>query len=123
LAYRYSIDPAHRRVEIVFEGTLTPDDLGGIRADAIGDPGFDSTFDYLVDGSKVTRLVDVGTREIHFLAGNRSEVHVAGARRALVAPMDVGFGLSRMFQGMADLDGDVRVFRDRDEALAWLNGE
>ena len=123
MAYRYSIDPAHRRIEIAFEGTLTPDDLSGIRADAVEDPGFDPTFDYLVDGSKVTRLAGVGTREIHFLAGNRSEVHVAGARRALVAPMDVGFGLSRMFQGMADTEGDVRVFRDYDEALAWLDGE
>ena len=123
MAYHYFIDPAHRRIEIAFEGSLTPDDLAGIRADTIGDPWFDPAFDYLVDGSKVARLVEVGTREIHFLAGNRSEVHVAGARRALVAPMDVGFGLSRMFQGMADLDGDVRVFRDRDEALAWLSGE
>ena len=45
-------------------------------------------------------------------------------KTALVAPKDIGFGLSRMFQVFADLadhEGDVKVFRTRDEAMEWLD--
>ena len=33
------------------------------------------------------------------------------------------YGLNRMFQGLANAEGQVRVFRDRAPALAWLNDE
>ena len=46
-------------------------------------------------------------------------------KTALVAPKDIGFGLSRMFQVFADLadhQSEVKVFRTREEALEWIDG-
>jgi len=45
-------------------------------------------------------------------------------RTAIVAPKDMGFGLSRMFQTFTDLashQATVRVFRTRDDAIAWFD--
>jgi hypothetical protein len=121
LAFRYSIDTARKRVEISFEGTLSANDIDGLRSESIADPLFDPAFDQLIDGRAITDLGGVGTREVRFLADNRDGVHAQGARRAFVVATDVGFGMSRMFQGLSNSDGDVRVFRDYDEALGWLD--
>jgi len=32
------------------------------------------------------------------------------------------YGLNRMFQGLAEAEGNVRVFPDRAQAVAWLDG-
>lgn len=43
------------------------------------------------------------------------------ARRAIVSPDDLGFGLARMFENLrADQTRAFRVFRDIDAALDWL---
>lgn len=45
-------------------------------------------------------------------------------KTAIVAPKDMGFGLSRMFQTFADLashQASVRVFRTRDDAIEWFD--
>lgn len=43
-------------------------------------------------------------------------------RAALVVSDTVGYGVSRMFQSMMSVDtvGEVRVFKDMDEALIWI---
>ena len=42
------------------------------------------------------------------------------SRRAIVAADDAIFGVSRMYEAQATQAGEVRIFRDYDEALAWL---
>jgi hypothetical protein len=44
------------------------------------------------------------------------------ARRALLTQNPLIFGLSRIYQTLRSLRGDqhVRVFRQRDDAMAWL---
>ena len=40
---------------------------------------------------------------------------------AVIAPLDHAFGVSRMWETLMDATGwTTRIFRDRDEALAWL---
>ncbi len=40
---------------------------------------------------------------------------------AVVCPHDLTFGIGRMFENLAEADGRrVRVFRERDDAFAWL---
>ena len=48
-----------------------------------------------------------------------------GARTAVVVGRDLGFGLARMYEQMLVASADVRVmvFRDTEEAMAWLEGE
>ncbi len=48
-----------------------------------------------------------------------------GARTAVVVGRDFGFGLARMYEQMLVASADVRVmvFRDTEEAMAWLKGD
>jgi hypothetical protein len=47
--------------------------------------------------------------------------NMAGGKLALVAPVELAFGLSRMYQGLRDDGPDhIRVFRDREAARQWL---
>ena len=44
-------------------------------------------------------------------------------RAAILTPPGLYYGLARMYQGLTGAFADyVGVFRDRDEALAWLRG-
>ena len=58
-----------------------------------------------------------------YVAKNRGAK--SGARTAVVVGRDLGFGLARMYEQMlmASTDLRVRVFRDTDEAMAWLEGD
>lgn len=122
MAYQYAVDPARRLVEIRFEGTLSPADIAGLRAETVADEAFDPSCNQLINGSRITHLENVGTHTVEKLAAQRTDVCVPGARRAIIAPTDLGYGLSRVFQALADSD-DVQVFRDYDAALPWLEGE
>jgi len=47
-----------------------------------------------------------------------------GGKTALYSPGDAAFGLSRMFEIIGDLKNvpiQVKVFRDKDEAMNWLD--
>ena len=44
------------------------------------------------------------------------------ARLAVFVANIAMYGLNRMFQGVADAEGNVRVFHDRAHAMAWLDG-
>jgi hypothetical protein len=52
----------------------------------------------------------------------RAAPDLRSAHIAVVAPNLVVFGLNRMFQGIADREDRVSVFRVRDDALRWLLG-
>jgi hypothetical protein len=48
----------------------------------------------------------------------------AGGRTAIVCTNEVDFGLSRMFEAFAEsyeIPFEIRVFRDREKARAWLD--
>jgi len=82
------------------------------------DPEFDPDFHHLFDLSQVQDL-RITTEEIRELAS--SGVFSPSSRRAVVAPRDAMFGLSRMYEGFSHLpEGAVRVFRNPEEAIRWL---
>ena len=67
-----------------------------------------------LSGADLRRIVDVAAP---FSASR------AGGRTAIVCMDDLDYGLSRMFQTLAELypiPFEMRVFRDLNEALAWL---
>ena len=74
----------------------------------------------LFDQSGVTD-VDVTSADIQSLAEvTRGMEQAQGLRMASVAPKDVVFGMSRMYEFVRDDGDNVRSFRDRDSALLWL---
>jgi len=116
----YRIDKRNRLIVSTATGVLTTDDMVQHLRRLMKDKDFDPTFSQLVDFDDVTEIA-VATDDVRKMA--EKSIFSPGARRALVAEKsDVAFGLSRMFEILRDLKGDrdVRVFRDREQALAWL---
>ena len=122
MAYQYPVDPTRRLVEIRFEGVLSPADIAGLRAELLSNALFDPRFKQLIDGRHISQFENVGTRTMEEHASKRADVSVPGARRAFVVTADLGYGLTRVFQALADSD-DVQVFRGYDAAMMWLEGE
>ena len=81
------------------------------------DPHFRPDFKQLVDVSEFTKLYDAAE------VGKSAEEHIfsPGASRAVVAPSDAAFGMSRMFAIRSESAGQrIRVFREMNAAKEWL---
>lgn len=80
----------------------------------------------LVDGTAMTRMefTPAGYRQLRQLFGSKYADVLWGGRVAMLAATDAAFGMFRMWElQREDLNYTVRVFRDRAEALAWLQGQ
>jgi hypothetical protein len=114
----YSIDPQRKLVTCSVWGVLTGDELTRHYEEIRADPRFESTYAQLADLSRTERIAMDRTTV-------RSEAQIpvfsSESRRAFVAPTDAQFGMARMFGMYAeDVGQNVRVFRDMDSALEWL---
>jgi hypothetical protein len=77
--------------------------------------------DTVVDLSGVTDL-DLTAEQVGWLARGRRD----RSRLALIAPRPLLLGISRMFQINAEVAGqrsEVRIFTNREDAVAWLRAE
>lgn len=83
------------------------------------DPGFRPEFKQLLDLLEVTQI-KISGEEIRNLA--QQTVLGPGAKRAIVVSSTNAFGLGRMFGSYREIYGaeEIRVFRNKAEALAWL---
>jgi len=118
----YTIDKARRLVLSEGSGVLTTPDLLAHQDKLASDPDFAADFSQLYDLPQVTD-VQLTANDLRRLA-QRSVFH-PNARRAILVSSDLVFGLSRMFEMFRESLGEtgIRVFRDRDEALAWILGK
>lgn len=76
----------------------------------------------IVDGRLVTQMgVTVnGQRKLGMMAESRGEA-LRGGRVAMVAADDLCFGMFRMWEmSRPDLDYELKVFRDFEEARQWI---
>jgi hypothetical protein len=116
----YVIDKQNRLVVGTATGVLTADDILQVWRQFMSDPDFDANFSQLGDLSAVTR-VDLTAAEVRMLA--ESNPFPRTTYNALVGQSLEVYGLARMFSTVRGLRGDdraTRVFRTREEALAWL---
>lgn len=114
----YRIVPSERTIYSRAWGILTDRDLAENRARMLRDPDFDPGCRQLLDFSEVTSL-EVTPGGIRELAG--TSPFPRDARRAVVVPNDVAYGMARMFALLSGLDESrFRIFRDRAVALEWL---
>lgn len=122
----YRIDRDAKVVVAAGYGTLTDADVfayereTGARSDMIG-------YDELIDMSSVTGInmvMDDRVEELATEAAARDAVH-GPAKLAIVAPGDIAFQLSRIFQicrrGEPGSTKNVGVFRAMDAALEFLH--
>ncbi len=83
------------------------------------DPDFKPHFRQLWDLTEITKS-ELSYAELTGMA--KISVFAPTSRRAILAPVDVVFGMARMFQMLKESEGEtgIRVFRQRSEALRWL---
>ena len=107
---------------VTFEGSLADEDLVKYAHQATGDANIPSGHDELVD----LRGAEEGNVNSHTLQQiadlfTRGDKSPEQSRVAIVAERDIAYGLSRMYQAFrSDSPLDLRVFREMNEARAWL---
>jgi hypothetical protein len=118
MAMSHSIDAEHRIVLCRAWDDLSNEDLHEHYRNIAADPAFQRSYRQLGDLREVTH---VSADSAAIAAVATLQIFAPGSRRALIATSDVIFGLARMFASYAEDAGQlVRVFRDADEATAWL---
>jgi hypothetical protein len=117
MPWAYSINQERAAVLVEATGVVTGEELtAGVNA-LIRDPAFLPDMRILLDYHGITEL-RVSHTVIEALASSR--VYSARSRRALYVLSGFGMGVGRYYQSFAHA-GQVEVFTDRAEAIAWLN--
>jgi hypothetical protein len=115
----YEIDKQRRLVTSTASGAISMDEIWAHQEKLIKDPEYDPTFAQLLDIAQVTKL-ELNGDDVRTIAG--SKIFASSSRLAIVASSNLLYGLARMFQIFREMKGEqgIHVFRDRDEALAWV---
>lgn len=114
----YWIIPARRLVVVRGRGIITDREPVALRQALVKESRFDPTFREFLDLRSATDLAL--TRDGMIAAGTLNP-YSPGVRRALVASMDVVYGMARMYQmSRPRAPDDFRVFRELESALRWL---
>ena len=113
------IDRTNRVVVLAVSGTLDDDELlqlaNQLRSDSEVKPDYALLID-LREASGVA-VTSLGVRAL----SAQPLVLAPTARRAVVVPSDLGFGMARMYEMLRDERGGVvRAFRDLEEARRWV---
>ena len=117
----YEIDKERRLVTSTASGVIRLTAIWAHLERLAKDPDFDPSFAQLLDITQVSR-VELSSEEIRRAAGR--SVFASNSRLAIVVSSNFVYGIARMFQIMRGMNGDegIHVFRERDEALAWVLG-
>lgn len=113
MPFSYSIDRKTRVVTTTFSGTLTDHDVENLIDQLKRDPDYDPSFDELIDCTAVNE--NKVTQKT--LSSEQPFSH--NARRAVVAPSSLNYGVSRMFQTLQG-NPQIEIFRTLDAARMWL---
>ena len=108
-------------IRTVLSGTVTDEELlSYYHALVLVD--IDGRWREVVDGRAITSysITSNGQRQLAKFMAQHAE-RLRGGRVAMVAASEVTFGMFRMWQLQREgLDYQVEVFRELDEALAWV---
>ena len=104
-------------------GKLTVADIKQAFADSLSHPDFKTNMHVIwdfnqADGSKLSteQLIEV----VEYIRSN-SDIRGADYKIILVAPVDLSFGLSRIFEGYGNnLPESIHVVRNITEAYRWI---
>lgn len=118
----YRIDTARGLVLTTATGVLTDDELLEHKRALAADPAFAPGMRQLSDVRAVEQLAVTSEGVRLMVALDRDQADQLGDYRlAIVTGADVVFGTARMYQTMTDDQlNHVQIFRDMDDARAWL---
>jgi len=117
MSWTYAIDKERDVLLITASGVLTAHELRSGVATATTDVSFHPDIRILIDYRAVTKI-GFSIDTVEAMASNR--VYSPKSRRAFLVTSGFAAGIFQMYRTMAQA-GIVRVFIERDAALAWLN--
>ena len=108
------------RIELKVNGELSLPFLWKVMAAVEATPGTDPTYDLLFDGSGL----DVEHADVEEISRFEGKVPTRRSRLAIVAPSDLQFGVGKMYEAWSQqmASREMQIFRDVDQARAWLGG-
>ena len=119
MPFDHRIDRAERVIYARAWGVLTDQDTIDLHAAMVADPAYAPGLARLYDLSGVTEL-QVSSGAV--LRASLATAEAPNARRAIVVPSEVAYGMSRMFAILSGRDELIQVFRDRASAMRWITG-
>jgi hypothetical protein len=121
----YRIDTLRGIVFTVCQGNITAEDLGDIAQRLRADPAFNPDYRLLLDLTEVTEISVSFEMLQRFASDQKGDPFSGRSRRAVVAPDNLTFGVSRMYEALRENrdHGEFRVFRAAPEARKWLGLE
>ena len=117
----YQIDSEHGMLFVVAEGDITQAERLAAMQAWLSDPDFRPGLHTLADFSEATNVPSLPELEeiAAFIRGYAKRI--GQVKIAIFTKRPVTFGVARQFGALAPGEFlTVRVFKDRDEALAWL---
>lgn len=117
MPWSYSINPALNLATTMASGIVTEEELLQGVLSAYADPRFQPEMRAFLDYSQAVEW-RVSAEFLARLAPQRK--FAAGSRTAIWAVGPLNYGMCRVYQSFVD-SGQLRIFGDRAEALAWLN--
>jgi stage II sporulation SpoAA-like protein len=114
----FTIDPERLLVIARASGVLVDDDLRESRRILLDHPDFDREFNELFDAREVEEVAFSGEAMARMA---QTSVLARESRRAFVASTPYQYRMACLFVTLAQpYQPNVQVFRDVDEAMAWL---
>ena len=99
-------------------GLFTPDDVLAVRQRVASDPGFDPTYDQIID---LTDAADLRFDYNAMLSVAASSLSQSFVRRAIVARTPEQYSLACIFQVASEQSGQrIDIFATFDEAVEWI---
>lgn len=121
----FLFDTGRNLVTIIAEGLITDDELRCYRIDLTSDPRFRPGMRILSDHRSVEkhRLSIEGAYQA-MKENQQLESKLKDCRQAIVTSSDLHYGMTRMYIAMmSETFPNIRVFREMEEAQAWLFDE
>lgn len=117
----YRIDESRGLVITTATGSLTDQDILGLKSRLAADPQWSPSMRELSDVRAIDRL-DVTFSGVQKMVWRDENIpSIRKYRLAIIAPQDHVFGMARMYEMLTKRSvPNVMVFREPEEALAWL---
>ncbi len=122
---RFEVDTTRRRIHTRAEGVVEGADLIAYFQALRAHPDYRGDMDELFDLSGATEI-RVSGADVRRFSASTEPVTSRGTpiRVAVVAPGDLEYGLSRMYELLQiESLSTIQIFRKREEAEAWLDAE
>jgi hypothetical protein len=105
---------------MVRHGAATLDDMKNGIEELIRHPAFPDIDTLVMDLTDAQIVIDANEMKTYSRFVDESVYKDRNIRLAVIAPKDVNFGMSNMYSMLSENSEHIRVCRNREEALEWL---